>query len=145
MSRSKRSVFVALGLVAATSAAGSSNSWAYVVAAEHVKGSYKHPSNDCRVTAKVPQRRPASAPAPGDESSLRDAETFTELVSDPFEHCEDFVHTWQVVTFPSGSSPSFVSWPLGPVNFSFLFAGFALLFALGALAWQRLRRPREPE
>ncbi len=141
-----RLVFLAGGLLATTAAAGEQDTWGYVVSAEHVKGTYKHPTNDCRVTGKVPAARPAPAPAPGDESSLKDATAFSEIVFDPFERCEDYRHTWQAVRFRAGdrSRPTFASWPTGRVSFSFVFGAFALLFAVGAFARQRWWRPKEP-
>lgn len=120
--------------------------WAYVTdvqrEAQVVRSKSRAPQ--CRVKARLPQHPVDAAPKAGDEPAS-DAVDVGATVDDPFDHCLEFLHTWQPVTFPRGHLERVTfDWPHGRVSFGFLLGvgtvGFVVVYLVRERVLARRKR-----
>jgi hypothetical protein len=119
--------------------------WAYVTdvhrEAQVVRSKSRTPQ--CRVKARLPQRPLDAAPKASDEPSS-DAVDVGATVDDPFDHCLEYVHTWQPVTFPRGHLECVTfDWPQGRVSFGFLLGVGTVGFIIAYLVRERVLARRK--
>jgi len=122
--------------------------YVYVTGASSVRLTYKSQPHECRVTLQLPARPVAQPPANDDRSPLANATSIKVTVSDPFDNCTHYIHTWQPATFdPADPDHPDIDWPAGRPSIIdiLLYATVAILtgrYALGRIRarWARTHR-----
>ena len=127
-------------------------SYAYVTGLETDYESAADPGvkeNRCNVTARLPVAIVHERPEGNDQAILAGATLVEERVKDPEKHCEDYLHTWQPVSFdPSRRDDVHFDWPEGDIDSGHLVAGLLMLGVIGYVVFEplwyrfRIRRRR---
>lgn len=138
-------VVVALVVLAAgqPAAAETVRGYVYVTAASYVRTTYKSEPHKCWVTVQLPATPVAQPPANGDRSLLANATSIGVTVSDPFDNCTHYIHTWQRATFdPAHRDHVEIDWPAGRPSILDILIYVALAILIGRYALGRVRARR---
>lgn len=100
--------------------------------------------NRCNVTARLPVAIVKERPKDKDEALFAGATLVGERVMDPEKHCEDYLHTWQPVSFdPARREDVHFEWPVGDIDSGHLIIGLVMLGVIGYVVleplWYRFR------
>lgn len=117
--------------------------YVYVNAASYVRTTHRSQANECWVTVRVPATAVAQPPASDDLSPLAHATRIGVTVSDPFDNCTDYIHTWQLATYdPARRDHVDIDWPAGRPSIVLILIGVALVIVIGGYGLGRARARR---
>lgn len=137
---------VGLAILAAgrPAAADPVRSYAYVTAANSVRRTYKSQPSECWVTVQLPATPIAQLPTTADPALLATATRADVKVSDPFDNCTDYIHTWQPATFdPAHRDRIELEWPAGRPSILEMILIAAVVILVGGYAFRRARERRQ--
>jgi len=96
--------------------------------------------NRCNVTARLPLAIVKERPKGKDATLLAGATLVGERLKDPEKHCEDYLHTWQPVSFdPAHREDVHFDWPEGDIDAGHLIIGVIMLGVIGYAIAEPLR------
>lgn len=136
---------VGLAILAAArpAAADPARSYAYVTAAKSVRQTHKSQASECWVTVQLPATLVAQPPTAADPALLATATRADVKVSDPFDNCTDYIHTWQLATFdPAHRDHVDLDWPSGRPSIIYMILIAAAVILSGGYAFRRARERR---
>jgi len=147
MAMSKRVLVTLVGLAVLAfswpAAAETVRGYAYITAATGVRKTRRSQADECWVTVQLPATPLAQPPASDDLSALAAATRVGVTVSDPFNNCTDYVHTWQLATFdPAHRDHVELAWPAGRPSIISILVFIALAILIGGYALGRVRARR---
>jgi hypothetical protein len=141
-----RSVVALAALAVAASrpaAADTVHGYVYVNAASSVRTTHKSQSSECWVTVRVPVTPVAQPPVNNDPSLLAHATRVGVTVSDPWDNCTDYIHSWQLATYdPAHRDHIDLDWPAGRPSIIEILIFVALAIIIGGYAISRVRERR---
>jgi len=96
--------------------------------------------NRCDVTARLPVAVVKDRPHGKNDALLAGATLVGERLRDPEKHCEDYLHTWQPVSFdPAHRDEVHFDWPEGDTDVGHLIIGVIMLGVIAYAIAEPLR------